>query len=146
MSYSKCAMPSLSCLLSFYTIPISLFFNSKIFLFSSIYTDISDGMISMHSTATSMADVSSVISIKSLKVTPTLQAVPKLLVISTAVPIGVGVVLLIAAVLSIALSLYFIHGKHSKTCITMLHVFIVCSVQLGGRVFPPVLVCEFYSL
>ena len=36
MSYSKCAMPSLSCLLSSYTIPISLFFNSKNFLFSSI--------------------------------------------------------------------------------------------------------------
>ena len=36
MSYSKCAMPSLSCLLSFYTIPISLFFNSKNFLFSSL--------------------------------------------------------------------------------------------------------------
>ena len=36
MSYSKCAMPSLSCLLSFYTIPIALFFNSKNFLFSSI--------------------------------------------------------------------------------------------------------------
>ena len=33
MSYSKCAMPSLSCLLSFYTIPISLFFNSKIFFY-----------------------------------------------------------------------------------------------------------------
>ena len=33
MSYSKCAMPSLSCLLSFYTIPISLFFNSKFFYF-----------------------------------------------------------------------------------------------------------------
>ena len=36
MSYSICEMPSLSCLLSFYTIPISLFFNSKNFLFSSI--------------------------------------------------------------------------------------------------------------
>ena len=36
MSYSKCAMPSLSCLLSFYIIPISLFFNSKNFLFSSL--------------------------------------------------------------------------------------------------------------
>ena len=34
-SYSKCAMPSLSCLLSFYTIPISLFFNPKNILFSS---------------------------------------------------------------------------------------------------------------
>ena len=36
MSNSKCVMPSLSCLLSFYTIPISLFFISKIFLFSSL--------------------------------------------------------------------------------------------------------------
>ena len=36
MSYSKCAMPSLSCLLSFYTIPISFFFEFKdFFLFSS---------------------------------------------------------------------------------------------------------------
>ena len=93
-----------------------------------------------------MAYFSSAIRIKSLKVTHTLQAVPNLLVISTAVPIGVGVVLLITAVLSIALSLYLIHGKHSKTCITMLHVFIACSVQLGSRVFPPVLACEFYSL
>ena len=33
MSYYKCSMPSLSCLLSFYTIPISLFFNSKIFFY-----------------------------------------------------------------------------------------------------------------
>ena len=114
-----------------------------------ISTDSSEGMISMHSTTTtavSMADVSSVIRIKSLKVTPTLKAVPKLLVISTAVPIGVGVVLLITAVLAIALSLYLIHGKHSKSCIVMLHVFIACSVQLGSRVFPPALVCEFYSL
>ena len=80
-----------------------------------ISTDSSESMISMHSTPTtavSMADFSSAIRIKSLKVTPTLQAVPNLLVISTAVPIGVGVVLLITAVLSIALSLYFIHGKH----------------------------------
>ena len=36
VSNSKCAMPSLSCLFSFYTIPISLFFNSKNFLFSSL--------------------------------------------------------------------------------------------------------------
>ena len=37
MSYSKCAMPSLSCLLSFYTIPISLFFEfEEFFLFSSL--------------------------------------------------------------------------------------------------------------
>ena len=93
-----------------------------------------------------MADVSSVIRIKSLKTTPTLQEVPKLFLISTAVPIGVGVVLLITAVLSIALSLYLIHIKHSKTCLTMLHVFIACSVQLGSRVFLPALVCEFYSL
>ena len=33
MSHSICAMPSLSCLLSFYTIPISLFFISKNFYF-----------------------------------------------------------------------------------------------------------------
>ena len=37
MSYSKCAMPSLSCLLSFNTIPISHFFEFKeFFLFSSL--------------------------------------------------------------------------------------------------------------
>ena len=84
-----------------------------------------------------MAFFSRVIRIISLKVTPTLQAVPKLLVISTAVLMGVGIVLLIAAGLSIALSLYLIHGKHSKICITLLHVFIACSVQLGSRVFPP---------
>ena len=37
MSYSKCAMPSLSCLLSFHTIPISLFFEFEdFFLFSSL--------------------------------------------------------------------------------------------------------------
>ena len=93
-----------------------------------------------------MAYFSSAIRIKSLKATPTLQAVPNLLVISTTVPIGVGVVLIITAVLSITLSLFLIHGKHSKTCITMLHVFIACSAQLGSRVFPPVLVCEFYLL
>ena len=39
MSYSKCAMPSLSCLLSFYTIPISLFFNLKNFYFLVIPMD-----------------------------------------------------------------------------------------------------------
>ena len=33
MSYSKCAMPSLSCLLSFYTISISLFFIRRILYF-----------------------------------------------------------------------------------------------------------------
>ena len=37
MSYSKCAMLSLSCLLSFYTIPISLFFEFKDF-FNFLYT------------------------------------------------------------------------------------------------------------
>ena len=36
MSSSKCAMPFLSCLLSFYTIPISLFFEFKEVLFSSL--------------------------------------------------------------------------------------------------------------
>ena len=33
MSYSKCAMPSLSCLLSSYTIPISLFFELEEFFY-----------------------------------------------------------------------------------------------------------------
>ena len=33
MSYSKCAMPPLSCLLSFYTIPISIFFEFKEFFY-----------------------------------------------------------------------------------------------------------------
>ena len=33
MSNSKCAMPSLSCLLSFYTIPISLFFEFEDFFY-----------------------------------------------------------------------------------------------------------------
>ena len=89
-------------------------------------------MILTATKAVSMADFSSAIRIICLKATPTLQAVPKLLVISTAVPIGVEVFLLITAELSIALSLYLIHGKHSKTCITMLHVFITCSVQLGS--------------
>ena len=37
MSYSKCAMPSLSCLLSFYTIPISLFFEFEEFFYFLVY-------------------------------------------------------------------------------------------------------------
>ena len=40
MSYSKCAMPSLSCLLSFYTIPMSLFFNSKNFFYFLVLKEI----------------------------------------------------------------------------------------------------------
>ena len=37
MSYSKCKMLSLSCLLSFYTIPKSLLFNSKNFFYFLVY-------------------------------------------------------------------------------------------------------------